>query len=96
LAMTAEPVTAQQALQMNLITQISENPMDAALQFGEQLKQRSPDTNKAIKRLYHQIGCPDAGKILAGETINQWKMIFGKNRQIAVKRQLGSKDIDYQ
>lgn len=95
LAMLGEPITTTEALANQLITEISEQPMSAAIALAEELKQRSPDTNKMIKKLYHQIWCRHAGKILAGETLSQWQIIFGKNRKIAVKRALGNKDIDY-
>jgi enoyl-CoA hydratase/carnithine racemase len=95
LAMLADPITSKQALENNLITQIDNDPMKAAIVLAEALKQRSPDTNAKIKHLYHQVWSRHAGKILAGETINQWKIIFGKNRQIAIKRALGKTDIDY-
>jgi len=96
LAMLAEPVSATEALEKKLITQVDENPMQAARALAEELKLRSPDTNEKIKHLYHQVWSRHSGKILAGETINQWKIIFGKNRQIAIKRALGKTDINYQ
>lgn len=95
LAMLADPISSQLALEKNLITQISDDPMAAAIELAEQLKQRSPDTNKAIKKLYHQVWSRHSGKILAGETINQWQIVFGTNRQIAIKRQMGDLNIDY-
>lgn len=95
LAMLAEPINAEQALALNLVSQLSSQPMQQALQLAEQLKQRSPDTNRAIKKLYHQTWCPKPGKILAGETINQWKIIFGKNRQIALKKALGDDSVEF-
>jgi len=95
LAMTAEPVSASEALEINLITEVANNPMNSALLLAEKLKHRSPDTNEKIKRFYHQTWCPNASKILAGETINQLKVLFGKNQRIAVKRQLGNKDVNY-
>lgn len=95
LAMTAQPISAKQALEAKLIIKISDDPMQAAYELAEQLKARSPDTNRAIKKFYHQTWCRNKGKVLAGETFNQWKMILGKNQKIAVKKQLGQ-DIDYQ
>ena len=95
MAMLGEPVTTQEALSAGLITAISDNPEQAATDFANQLMQRSPDTNKAIKKLYHKVWCRHGNKILGGETINQWKIIGGKNRQIAVKRALGEKDLEF-
>jgi len=95
LAMTAEIISATEALEKNLITQIHDNPMQAANELANKLIERSPDTNKRIKQMYHKIWCNKQGKILASETFNQWRIILGKNQKIAVKRELGNKDIDY-
>ncbi|TQV86908.1 crotonase/enoyl-CoA hydratase family protein [Aliikangiella coralliicola] len=95
LAMMAEPIGSDKALEMQLITQISNDPLTASNQLAEQLKQRSPDTNYRIKKLYHQIWSRSEGKVLAGETLNQWRILLGKNQRIAVKRQTGQSNIDY-
>jgi enoyl-CoA hydratase/carnithine racemase len=94
LAMTADVISANEALQKNLITQISDNPMQAANQLAEKLIERSPDTNKKIKKMYHKTWCNQQAKILASETFNQWKIILGKNQRIAVKKELGE-DVEY-
>ena len=95
LAMTGEPVCADEALKHNRITEIADDPMQAALDLAELLKQRSPDTSRAIKKIYHRIWSHRDGKILAQETMNQWRVILGKNRKIAVKKAMGNKDVDY-
>ena len=95
LAMTAEVISAEKALALNLITQVDDNPADASIELANELIKRSPDTNKRIKNLYHKIWCSKQGKILAGETFNQWKIILGKNQKIAVKKELGDKNIEY-
>jgi enoyl-CoA hydratase/carnithine racemase len=96
LAMIADPVSAEFALKNHLITQVSDDPHADALILAEQLMQRSPDTNKAIKKLYHKIWARREGKILAAETFNQWKIVFGKNRQVAIKKAMGNTDAEYQ
>jgi len=96
LAMTANEISAQQALNVNLITQIDDDPITAATELAGNLIQRSPDSNKAIKHLYHKTWCNKQGKILAGETFNQWKILLGKNQKIAVKKTLGDKEVEYQ
>jgi enoyl-CoA hydratase/carnithine racemase len=95
LAMTAEIVDAQQALTLNLITSVADAPFDEAIKLAEQLVERSPDTNRTIKQMYHKIWSPRDRKILAQETTNQWRVLLGKNRQIAVKKALGKTDIEY-
>ena len=48
LAMTGEPVTAEKALELKLISTIAEDPMLAAMELAEKLKERSPDTNRRV------------------------------------------------
>jgi enoyl-CoA hydratase/carnithine racemase len=95
LAMTADIINAEQALEINLISQIDNEPMNRAIELANQLKERSPDTNKRIKQMYHKIWCSKQGVILASETYNQWRIIFGKNRKIAIKKAMGDRDADY-
>lgn len=96
LAMTAEPVSAQQAKAIGLVTQVTDEPLQIAQELAEQLKQRSPDSNYQIKKLYQSVWTPKSAKVLAGETISQWKILLGKNQKIAVKRAMGNRDIPYQ
>ncbi|MEP1741659.1 MAG: crotonase/enoyl-CoA hydratase family protein [Kangiellaceae bacterium] len=95
MAMTAEVLSAKQALESKLITEISEKPLQRAKQLAEQLKQRSPDTNQKIKSMYQRVWNGKQGRVLAAETYNQWKIILGKNQRIAVKRAMGDNDIEY-
>jgi enoyl-CoA hydratase/carnithine racemase len=95
LAMTSETVDASQALSIGLITQVSDIPLQAAKVLAKQLLERSPDTNRVIKHLYHKIWSVNERKILAKETLNQLKIIAGKNQKIAVKRELGQSNIKF-
>jgi enoyl-CoA hydratase/carnithine racemase len=94
MAMTADCYSAQQALSQNLITKISTNPLESANRLAQKLIARSPDSNQRIKQLYLNNWGAKQGKILAGETFNQWKILLGKNQKIAVKKELGE-NIDY-
>lgn len=95
LAMTSEIIDPNQALSIGLITQVAEEPLTAAKQLAEQLIQRSPDTNRTIKTMYHKIWCSNQRRILAAETINQIRILLGKNQRIAVKRAQGHNDIEF-
>ncbi|MFC3095149.1 crotonase/enoyl-CoA hydratase family protein [Alteromonas sediminis] len=96
LAMTAESISAQQAEKIGLISQVSNTPLDDAQAMAKQLVARSPDTNGVIKRVYHGLWAGNERRILAKETLNQIKILFGKNQRIAVKRELGKTDIPFQ
>ncbi|MCW8879607.1 MAG: crotonase/enoyl-CoA hydratase family protein [Kangiellaceae bacterium] len=95
LAMTAQPISAQESLENKLITQIAENPLEESIRLAEELRERSPDTNRTIKKMYHKIWCQSERRILAKETLNQIKVIAGKNQRIATKRALGNKELKY-
>ncbi|WP_438864820.1 crotonase/enoyl-CoA hydratase family protein [Neptunicella sp.] len=95
LAMTSEIIDPNQALSIGLITQVATDPQQVAIELAKQLVERSPDTNRLIKRVYHQIWCPHERRILAKETLNQIKIIVGKNQRIAVKRAQGNHDIEF-
>lgn len=94
LTMTSEELSAEQALQFNLISETANEPIKAAEDFAEAIKQKSPDAISAVKKLYHQRWQDFDRDILASETFSQWKILLGKNQSIAVKRQQG-KDIPY-
>lgn len=95
LAMTAETLTAEDALKRNLVSQVDDEPYKAAIKFAESLVERSPDVLSAIKKAYHKIWCASERKILAKETLSQWGIIFGKNRAIAVKKAMGNDKVDF-
>lgn len=96
LAMTSDIIDPQQALQCGLITEIADDPLDAAQELANQLIERSPDTNRVIKHMYHGLWSPRIRRILAKETLHQIGVIMGKNQRIAVKRAQGRSDVDYQ
>ncbi|MGB0895386.1 MAG: crotonase/enoyl-CoA hydratase family protein [Parashewanella sp.] len=99
LAMSAETLDAQSALSIGLITQVAADPLQSAQQLAQQLVDRSPDTNQAIKKMYHSVWSKNNWRnerqILAKETWQQIKILLRKNQKIAVKRELGNKDISY-
>lgn len=95
LAMTSETIDAETAQSVGLITEVADNPMSAAKALAQKLIARSPDTNKTIKKMYHKIWCRKERSILAKESLNQVRIILGKNQRIAVKREMGDTSVDY-
>ncbi len=94
IAMTAETLDANAALQWGLVTELSTEPDTSAHQLARLLSQRSPDAVAAVKRLYRKSWTGSEGAALARETLYQWRILAGANQAIAVKRQLG-KDIPF-
>lgn len=88
LTMTAEVISAQEALEHGLITAISDDPFKAAQELATQVCERSPDAVAAVKKLYHQNWFKTERWMLARETWYQVKMLLGKNQVRAAKRQL--------
>ena len=95
LAMSAEVLDGLQAKSLGLLTEVSDDPLDSADRLAEQLVNRSPDSNFRIKRMYHTIWSVNERRILAKETLNQIKVISGKNQRIAVKREMGEKELKF-
>ena len=95
LAMTADVVDADQALGLGLITEVADDPLVAANTLAKKLANRSPDTNQRIKQVYHKIWSVNERRILAKETLNQIRVISGKNQRIAVKREMGHSDLEF-
>ena len=94
LTWTAEPIGAEKALEMGLVSQLHEDPLAAAMDYCRQIKERSPDACGGVKKLYHKAWHHNDRKMLALEWIYQSKIMMGKNLWIAIKRQRG-KDIPY-
>jgi enoyl-CoA hydratase/carnithine racemase len=88
LAMTADIIDAQTALDLGLVTAISDNINGAAEDLAQQFLQRSPDAVAAVKRLYRK-SWRKRGMVLAHESACQVRILAGANQRIAVRRQKG-------
>lgn len=96
LTMTAEIISAQSALDHGLITHVSDEPLQEAMQLADQIIERSPDAVAAVKKLYHQNWLKAEWRMLAKESYYQVKILLGKNQNRAVKRQLNpDKNVSY-
>ena len=91
LAMTAEIMTAEAALDYGLITGVSDDPLQQAMALVGQLAERSPDAIAAVKKLYHGTWFRAEWLMLARESFYQIRILLGKNQARAVKKQLDPK-----
>jgi len=89
LAMTAETFSGQQALEYNLVTEVSEDPIESAKSLANQLITRSPDVLGALKKLYQNNWVKGQRSMLGKESLYQIKILTGKNQRIAVAREQG-------
>lgn len=92
LTMTAKEISGEQALKINLVTQVAEDPLQEAMALATSISQRSPDAITAIKDLYHKAWHHNDAKLLMREWASQVQMLLKKNRVIAVKKAKASED----
>jgi enoyl-CoA hydratase/carnithine racemase len=96
LVMTAEVISAQDALDHGLVTAVGDEPLQQAMQLAAQIAERSPDAVAAAKKLYQQNWFKPQRRMLARESLYQVKILLGKNRARAVEKQLKpEKEISY-
>ena len=95
LASHAGPVSAEDAKEYGLVTQLTDDvdkQTDAVL---ETLMARSPDTLAAIKRITQQSYRSQQRKILAKETWSQIRLLMNPNTKKAIAKAKGAEDIQF-
>jgi len=96
LAMTAEVISAREALDCGLISSIDDDPLQHALELAGVIAERSPDAVAAVKKLYHRNWRKADWRMLARESWYQVRILLGKNQPRAVRKQLEpDKNIKY-
>ncbi|HEA15961.1 MAG: crotonase/enoyl-CoA hydratase family protein [Pseudoalteromonas prydzensis] len=96
LASHAEPISADKALQLGLITEVHDDPKQRCLAMINTLLARSPDTLAAIKRVTQQSFTSSKRQILAKETISQIRLLINSNTKKAIAKAKGADNIEYQ
>jgi enoyl-CoA hydratase/carnithine racemase len=95
LASHANPISAQQAKELGLVTQVTDDTDTATEQMLKTLLQRSPDTLAAIKRVTQQSYQTQQRRILAKETFSQIRLLLNPNTKKAIAKAKGNSDIHY-
>jgi enoyl-CoA hydratase/carnithine racemase len=75
LAMTAEEISGERALELGLVTALHEDPLAAARAFAAQLAERAPDAVQGVKRLYRKSWSGSSGAALARESAYQVRIL---------------------
>jgi enoyl-CoA hydratase/carnithine racemase len=75
LAMTAEEVSGERALQLGLVTALDSAPLQAALRFARQLVECPAQAVNGVKRLYRKSWSGSGGAALARETLYQARIL---------------------
>jgi len=95
LTMGAGVFDVNKAKELGLITRISENPLECAIEMANKLTKVSPDSLAATKYMMNKYWHAGNGTILSKETRYQIKILFGKNFKVAVRRQFSKSNIPY-
>jgi len=75
LAMTAAEISGQRALELGLVTALSDDPLAAAQEFAGQLAELPPAAVQGVKRLYRKSWAGSAGAALARESVYQVRIL---------------------
>jgi enoyl-CoA hydratase/carnithine racemase len=94
LTMTAEVLSAEEALRYNLVTEVNDSALDRANELALTLINKSPDVLAGVKKLFNQNWSSSDRTFFAKESWYQVKILAGKNQKIATKKALG-KDAQY-
>ena len=89
ISMCATQLDAEMALHYGLITEIHDQPLEAAIQLSQQLSLTSPDAIAATKHIYNRYWNAPKWKLLTYESYSQIRILIGKNfvrAQYALKK----------
>ena len=95
LASHANPINAQHAFELGLVTKTTDDTDKATKEMLDTLLARSPDTLAAIKRVTQQSYKAPARKILAKETWSQIRLLINPNTKKAIAKAKGKTDIEF-
>ena len=95
LLMTGEVFSGVQAADWHLVTELAENPVEAAMQLLARISERSPDAVAAAKGLLQENWLADQDTVLSAERRWQRRLLVGENQRIAMKRNLKKDDLPF-
>ena len=84
LTFTARVLSGEEALELGLVTRLSDQPLQAAHELAAQIAERSPDAVRAAKRLFNESWSRPAAETLALEAELQKGLIASPNQLAAV------------
>ena len=83
LTMTGETFDGRRAQELGLITEVTGDPLAAALELAGQIGTRSPDSVAATKRMFQKTWPAPTWRALRLESRYQLKLLLGANHKIA-------------
>lgn len=85
LTFTARRISGEEALNLGLVTRVSDDPATAAAELAGELAVRSPEAMRAAKRLFDEAWVADAETSLKLETDLQLRLMGSPNQLEAVR-----------
>lgn len=92
LTMTAEKFSGSKAKEYGLVTELSEDPISAAIALAMEIATRSPDSVAAAKRLFETTWQKTPLRAFVMERRLQVRLILGRNSKIARKAGFSKKE----
>jgi enoyl-CoA hydratase/carnithine racemase len=89
LILTGDVITGEQAVAMNLCTELSDAPIESALELAHRIARRSPDAVRAAKQLLNESGRVSLSDGLANEFRASGSLMGTPNQIEAVIARLG-------
>lgn len=84
LTMTGRFFSGKEGAEYGLISHLSENPLEEAIQLAERICEKSPDAIAATKYLFKKTWKKDTRAAMFWERITQLRLFVGKNQRIAM------------
>ncbi|MDR3416015.1 MAG: crotonase/enoyl-CoA hydratase family protein [Nevskia sp.] len=91
LTMTGRLFSGAEAKQMNLVTQLADDPLAAAETLAQELMTRSPDAVAATKSLFHRTWLESPARAFDIESRLQSRLLLGANQRIAMRANFAGK-----
>ena len=91
LTMSGRLFSGAEAKQMNLVTQVADDPLAAAETLAAELMTRSPDAVAAAKSLFHQTWFASVRRAFDVESGIQFRLLRGANQRIAMRANFAKK-----
>lgn len=95
LAFTAAIIDGREAQRQGLVTEIHDDPLQAALALAKDLSARSPDAIRAVKSLVHEISKEGEVAVLRREAALQAALLGASNQLEAVNANMEGRTPDF-
>lgn len=96
LTMTGRLFSGVEAKQLNLVTQVADDPLAAAEALARELMARSPDAVAATKSLFHRTWFASVRQAFNAESGIQLRLLRGANQRIAMRANFAKKVPEFQ